>query len=661
MKKFLLISLLSLSTVTAFSQVITNCGYTIRFTDGFYYHNFNCDPNVPDLQKCVTISIQIQIPNATYLWSNGSTCNQVYFPGDGRFHVFHVTVTNDEGCSSTFTNDPSFPSPYPGEYSLREVVGGTQFYNINSNLIDPCEPAKQTWYRDADTDGYGDPSSPLEAADKPDGYVSDKTDCNDGDIRINPATVWYQDEDGDGYTAGVTFTGCVKPDDTYYLIDDPHLLGSGDENDQCASVTPGTNGLRSEAQSSESPTCKGKITFGTPMTEVGDFCPAKYFVYFDSPECFTHWTAISPYCQLIGELYGGNCEKTAKKGESIEFDLPILQTSDKYGRFSTVVVQYEVNGVTCTFAAYDTLEQTYVGCDGQVTSQTVTKSATTKCIRDGEAKFTYVSPSTCVPYVTIFLSDVDDPTNYGIQTVPWHGQDMDIIVGSLRAATYEVYSVEGLDESGETNIIPAFCKNLNGTISIPNLGNGKDDFNVNVTPHIQNICEGGTASFSASPPNADSYKWYDLNREYESAIGHPLVGTDQIFSTELSGGFFVEVTKGSCTKGYCCAEVRLKRNCNPHGPHRLEDSDPDYFQSGIFLYPNPAINQIHYDLFAESGAVTINLFNTIGQRVLAKSIQMDESGKTQDDLDISNLPAGIYLLQAETESGEVLQQKFMKE
>lgn len=48
----------------------------------------------------------------------------------------------------------------------------------------PDEP--KTWYRDADRDGFGDPSEPLDALVQPTGFVSDDTDCDDTKVAIHP-------------------------------------------------------------------------------------------------------------------------------------------------------------------------------------------------------------------------------------------------------------------------------------------------------------------------------------------------------------------------------------------------------------------------------------------------------------------------------------------
>jgi hypothetical protein len=43
-----------------------------------------------------------------------------------------------------------------------------------------------TWYADADMDGFGDAASMRNACSQPTDHVADATDCNDGDIDINP-------------------------------------------------------------------------------------------------------------------------------------------------------------------------------------------------------------------------------------------------------------------------------------------------------------------------------------------------------------------------------------------------------------------------------------------------------------------------------------------
>ena len=114
-----------------------------------------------------------------------------------------------------------------------------------------------TWYADGDEDGFGDLNSQTTACDQPDGYVTDYTDCDDGDGAVNPdaeelcstdgvdddcdgeideadaadVSTWYADLDGDGY-GDVTSTtvDCDQPSD--------HVADSTDCDDDDAYTHP---------------------------------------------------------------------------------------------------------------------------------------------------------------------------------------------------------------------------------------------------------------------------------------------------------------------------------------------------------------------------------------------------------------------------------------
>jgi len=50
----------------------------------------------------------------------------------------------------------------------------------------PAVGAIETWYSDADGDGFGDPLVPLESCTQPADYVLDSRDCDDASAEIHP-------------------------------------------------------------------------------------------------------------------------------------------------------------------------------------------------------------------------------------------------------------------------------------------------------------------------------------------------------------------------------------------------------------------------------------------------------------------------------------------
>jgi hypothetical protein len=95
-----------------------------------------------------------------------------------------------------------------------------------------------TYYMDADGDGYGDPNvrkkfhPPPPTLPPPAQWVLDNTDCDDTNASINPATIWYKDVDGDGYSDGSTQgPQCVRPADHYYAGELIATSGDCDDND----------------------------------------------------------------------------------------------------------------------------------------------------------------------------------------------------------------------------------------------------------------------------------------------------------------------------------------------------------------------------------------------------------------------------------------------
>jgi hypothetical protein len=115
----------------------------------------------------------------------------------------------------------------------------------------------QNYYADLDGDGYGNPNSMVASCTQPAGYVTDKTDCNDdpnsggaaahpgateicngidddcdGQIDEGVQTVYYPDQDGDGYgNTSASIKSCTPPSG--------YISIGGDCNDNNANINPG--------------------------------------------------------------------------------------------------------------------------------------------------------------------------------------------------------------------------------------------------------------------------------------------------------------------------------------------------------------------------------------------------------------------------------------
>jgi hypothetical protein len=179
-----------------------------------------------------------------------------YDDGDGDGYgtdaVTAVACTQPTGFAGSADDcDDGDASIHPG---ADEYCNGDDD-DCDGTLDEPEAIDATDWYSDADTDGYGDPSTLERSCYAGSGHVTDHTDCDDTDAAINPSAdehcdgvdedcdgdideddaidviTWYADTDGDSFgDASVTDIDCEQP--TGFVAD------SSDCDDSQASTNP---------------------------------------------------------------------------------------------------------------------------------------------------------------------------------------------------------------------------------------------------------------------------------------------------------------------------------------------------------------------------------------------------------------------------------------
>jgi len=181
--------------------------------------------------------------------------------------------SDNDGYSDGTTNTTSCTRP-EGSKVASELTAISDDCNDNDAAIHPTatevcngvdddcdtqidEGVKNTYYRDLDGDGYGDPNSSTEACTQPEGYVANSIDCDDNNTDEHPGQTWYKDTDNDGYSDGTTeTTSCTRPEG--YKIESELTDISSDCDDNNAAIHPDTTEICNGVDDN----CDGQIDEG---------------------------------------------------------------------------------------------------------------------------------------------------------------------------------------------------------------------------------------------------------------------------------------------------------------------------------------------------------------------------------------------------------------
>ncbi len=75
------------------------------------------------------------------------------------------------------------------------------------------------------------------------------------------------------------------------------------------------------------------------------------------------------------------------------------------------------------------------------------------------------------------------------------------------------------------------------------------------------------------------------------------------------------------------------------------------------VVPNPATNNIAISYVESLASATIY---TISGQLFLQTVGYELDGATNPEINVSSLPAGVYVVRAQTSSGQQLQAKFVK-
>lgn len=167
---------------------ITSCSTTPPAN--YVINNTDCDDNNASVHPSLTEICDGLDNNCNGQIDEGLTITTYYLDSD--LDGYGVASTTLDTCATSAPTgyaalagdcDDSNPNINPGVSELCDGIDNNCNGNADENLT------LNTYYEDADGDGYGNPNSTIQNCGPVTGYVDNNQDCNDGNIFINPSVL----------------------------------------------------------------------------------------------------------------------------------------------------------------------------------------------------------------------------------------------------------------------------------------------------------------------------------------------------------------------------------------------------------------------------------------------------------------------------------------